>query len=131
MSATPSTKSAASESSATTIARVISYQYSRTKFQNVNFINETPELSIRDGNSFLVTFSCTVNGELFVDEFEAQTDYQEGHQFEIGYAPSNPRTITYSDPIESSRNKAIAWALGRIFASRLIYYLRHKYGWRK
>jgi hypothetical protein len=128
MPATPSVKSTTHESWPTTTARVISCQYQYAKFQDIDFSNETNPLSHHDGSSFLVTFSYIVNGELFVDDFESQTDYKEGHQFEIGYDPANPQSNTYSKPTDSTRSKIITWIFGVVVACLLIY-LSRKYGW--
>jgi len=126
MYATPSTKAAATESWPITVARVVSCQYQYAKFQNVSFANETHELSVPDGSSFLVTFSYKVNGELFVDDFDAQTNYAEGYEFEIGYDPSNPQINTYSKSVDSPRRQIFTWIVVGILVALLVY-LSEKY----
>jgi hypothetical protein len=123
MSATPSAKTVAQESWPTTMATVISSPYEYAKLKDIDF--ETAN----DQSCFLVTFSYTVNGELFVDDFEAQTYYEEGHQLEVGYDPTHPRSNIFSTAAIHTKQGHPLGLAESYWQDPDLSDLQRKYGW--
>jgi hypothetical protein len=106
----------------TTTARVISSQYKSPKLRDIDTENYI------DNSYFIVTFSYTVNNQLFVDTFEAYIVYEVGQEFELAYDPKNPKSNNCSMPPESIQSKILFW-LAAITGAILLFYLSRKFGW--
>jgi hypothetical protein len=52
----------------------------------------------QDNSFFLVSFSYTVNGELFVDEYKRSDSLEAGHQIVIRYDPFESRAKQLNRP---------------------------------
>ncbi len=79
----------------------------------------------RDKSFFVISFSYTVDGEIFVDEYERSEPLDKGHQIAILYNPSKPGQNNLSGTDTSVGFRIAIWIGGVIFAALLIYLTEH------
>jgi hypothetical protein len=97
-------------------ATVISstYHYAR--------LRDLPSEDLQDNSFFLVSFSYTVNGELFVDEFRRSDSLEAGHQIVIRYDPLNPAQNNLSGN-EARPSFRLVIRIGAAVITALLLYL--------
>jgi hypothetical protein len=72
-----------------------------------------------------VSFSYTVNGQLFVDEYRRSSALETGHEIVMLYNPSNPRQNNLSGTETSLAFRTVTRLIGIIVAAILIYLAAH------
>ena len=102
-------------------AKVTSCEYQFAKLRDGDFESGF------DHSYFLVGFSYTVNGEVYVGDFELSSPCEVGQLIDISFNPSNPLENSHSVKPPITVGRIALWALG-ITAGLVIAYLAHRYG---
>ncbi|MBB5344413.1 DUF3592 domain-containing protein [Tunturibacter empetritectus] len=79
----------------------------------------------QDNSFFVVSFSYTVDGKLFVDEYERSEPLDRGHEIVILYNSSKPGENNLSEVAPTSRSRIVGWVGGAILAALIIYLAKH------
>jgi len=79
----------------------------------------------QDNSFFVVSFSYTVDGKLFVDQYERSEPLDRGHEIAILYNTSKPSENTLSEERPGIRPRIIVWIGGAMLGALIIYLARH------
>jgi Protein of unknown function (DUF3592) len=88
-------------------------------------LRDYPGEGYQNNSFFVVSFSYTVDGKLFVDEYERSEPLDRGHEIAILYNPSKPSENTLSEKSPGIRPRIIVWIGGAILGALLIYVAKH------
>ncbi|MEI9978733.1 MAG: hypothetical protein WDN23_06965 [Edaphobacter sp.] len=74
---------------------------------------------------FTITFSYSAQGQTYFDTYKAGSPEEDGHIFEILFAPSNPQRNSASDAQIKSPLRILRWFVGGAVALLLIWLSRN------
>jgi hypothetical protein len=78
-----------------------------------------------DSSFFVVSFSYTVDGKLFIDEYERSEPLERGHEIAILYNPLKPSENNLSEVAPRLGSRIVVWIGGAILAALVIYLAKH------
>jgi hypothetical protein len=107
-----------------TDAKIVSSEYKYARLRDIDFDAST------DQSHFLNCFSYTVNGEVYVGDFESSSPHEVGQSIQISYNPSNPQENSWSAKTPTAIGRVVFWIVG-IALTFLIIYLSRRFGWQE